>query len=294
LSVRVQLPGDASGTWRDAIAGYAITPNYFQTVGTRLLQGRNFERLDGPGTERVALINESFVRTELDGRDPLGTVFRASEDDEGVRIVGVVENVVQGRPEDGFRPAIYVPYTQHFGTTSVVAVVRTTLPVEAILPSLRAVSVRLIPARQPAVRSMRELMASTRTNPRFQTLLVGGFALVATALAAVGIYGAMAHLVERRRRELGIRVALGASRQDVVRMVVGRGLRLSVGGLAAGLVVTLPLTRALRRFLYGVEPNDPVTLLAAVAVLLVVSLAASLLPALRATAVDPVTVLKAE
>lgn len=293
-SLRVQLPSDDRDTWRDSIAGYAITPNYLETVGTRLLRGRNFERLDGPRTERVALVNESFVRTHLDGTDPIGTVVRVSEADERARIVGVVEDVIQRRAEDGFRPAIYVPYTQYDRTSFVVAVVRTTLPVEALLDELRAASVRLIPGRQPNVRLMRDLMASTRTSPRFQTLLVGAFALIATALAAVGIYGAMAHFVERRRRELGIRMALGANRRDVVRMIVARGLRLSAGGLAVGLVAALLLGRALGGFLYGVEPHDPATLFVVAVTLALVSAVAALAPARRATRLDPVLVLKVE
>jgi putative ABC transport system permease protein len=293
-SLRVQLPGDDRDTWRDGIAGYAITPDYLDAVGTRLLRGRNFERLDGTGTERVALVNESFVRTQLGGRDPIGTVVRASETDDSARIVGVVEDVIQRRAEDGFRPAIYVPYTQYDRTSFVVAVVRTTLPAEALLDDLRAASVRLIPGRQPNVRVMRDLMASTRTSPRFQTLLVGAFALIATALAAVGIYGAMAHFVRRRRRELGIRMALGANRRDVVRMIVGRGLRLSAGGLAVGMVAALFLSRAMRGFLYGVEPHDPATLIAVAVTLVLVSVLAALVPARRATKVDPVLALKVE
>jgi putative ABC transport system permease protein len=291
-SLRVQLPWDDRDTWRDGIAGYAVTPDYLDTVGTRLLRGRNFEPLDG--TERVALVNESFVRTQLGGRDPIGTVVRASEADDSARIVGVVEDVIQRRAEDGFRPAIYVPYTQYDRTSFVVAVVRTTLPAEALLDDLRAASVRLIPGRQPNVRLMRDLMASTRTSPRFQTLLVGAFALIATALAAVGIYGAMAHFVRRRRRELGIRMALGANRRDVVRMIVGRGLRLSAGGLAVGMVAALFLSRAMRGFLYGVEPHDPTTLIAVAVTLVLVSVVAALVPARRATKVDPVLALKAE
>ncbi len=292
-SLRVQLPWDDRDTWRDGIAGYAITPDYLETVGTRLLRGRSFERLDGPRTERVALVNESFVRTQLDGTDPIGTGVRVSEA-ESARIVGMVEDVIQRRAEDGFRPAIYVPYTQYDRTSFVVAVVRTTLPAEALLDDLRAASVRLIPGRQPNVRVMRDVMASTRTSPRFQTLLVGAFALIATALAAVGIYGAMAHFVRRRRRELGIRMALGANRRDVVRMIVGHGLRLSAGGLTVGMVAALFLSRALRGFLYGVEPHDPATLIAVAVTLVLVSVVAALVPALRATRVDPVLALKVE
>jgi putative ABC transport system permease protein len=293
-SLRARLPGDGLDTWRSGIAGYAITPDYLETVGTRLLAGRNFDRLDGPGKERVALVNESFVRTQLDGVDPIGIVVRLTENDERVRIVGVVEDVIQQRAEEGFRPAIYVPYTQYGGTAFVVAVVRTTLSAEAMLGDLRAVSTRLIPGRQPDVRVMRDLMASTLTAPRFRAMLIAAFAAAATMLAAVGLYAALAHFVERRRRELAIRMALGANRADVVRMVLGRGLRLSMSGLAVGAMAALLLSRTLRGFLYGVDSHDPATFMMVAVVLVLVSLAASVLPARRATAADPIIVLKTD
>jgi predicted permease len=293
-TVRVQLPDDTSMTWREGIAAYAITPGYLDTVGTRLLAGRGFERLDVRDSERVALVNESFARMHLGGGDPVGTILRLSENDDRVRIVGVIEDVVQRRAEDGFRPAIYVPYTQYNGAAFVVAIIRTTVDANAVVADLRALSARLIPARQPDVRAMRDLMASTRTNPRFQAILIGSFALVATLLAAVGLYGTMTHFVERRRRELSIRIALGANRDGVVRMVFGRGMRVTMAGLGTGMIGTLFLTRTLTNLLYGVEPNDPATLLLVGVVLVLVSGAACLVPAFRAVSVDPVAVLKAE
>ena len=292
-TVRVQLLEETSDAWRDGIAIYAITPGYMSTVGTRLLAGRGFEPLDGPDTEHVALVNESFARAHLDGRGPIDAVLRLSESDHLVRIVGVVEDVVQRRAEDGFRPAVYVPYTQ-YSAAFVVAVIRTSLPTNAVYKDVRTVSERLIPTRQPDIRTMQDLMASTRSSPRFQAMLIGSFALVATLLAAVGLFGTMTHFVDRRRRELGIRIALGASRDGVMRMVFGQGMRLTMAGLAIGMIGALFLSRTLTSLLYGVEPNDPATLLLVGVVLVLVSAAACLIPALRAISVDPVTVLKAE
>ena len=136
-------------------------------------------------------------------------------------------------------------------------------------------------------------MASYIT-PRFQAMLIGAFAVVAMLLAAAGLYGSLAHSVGRRQRELGIRMALGADRAGVLRMVLGQGMRLAMAGLAMGMIAVLLSTRLLAGFLYGVEPNDPATLLMVSAVLVLVSAAACLAPARRATAVDPVSVLKAE
>ena len=163
-----------------------------------------------------------------------------------------------------------------------------------MVADLRAASARLIPARPPEVRAVRDLMASTRTSPRFQAMLIGSFAFVATLLAAVGLYGTMTHFVERRRRELSIRIALGANRDGVMRMVFGRGMRLTMAGMATGMIGTLFLTRTLTNLLYGIEPNDPATLVLVGAVLVLVSGAACLVPAFRAISVDPVAVLKAE
>lgn len=293
-SIRTQRLGDAPDEWHSGIAAYAITPDYLETVGTRLRLGRSLNRLDGPGTERVALVNESFVRTQLVGIEPLGTVMRISENDERVRIVGVVEDVIQQRAEDGFRAAMYVPYAQYGGTRFIVAVVRTSVPVETILNDLRAVSSRLVPGRQADIRIMQDVIDSTLTAPRFRALLIGAFAAAATMLGAVGLYAAMAHFVERRRRELGIRVALGGNRAHVIGLVLGRGLRLSMCGLAIGVLAALALSRTLSRFLFGVEPHDPTTFLVAASVAILVSAAASALPAHRATAVDPITALRAE
>ncbi len=293
---RLLLPGDAPETWREGIAGYAITPGYLETMGTELIQGRGFERLDGPDAERVALVNQSFIRTHLRGEAPIGMMVRRSVGDEeiSIRIVGVVEDVVQTRAEEGPRAAFYVPYTQYRGAI-VQAVVRTTLPMDVIIPELRRAAARfnpLIPLQN--LLPLRDRMAATRTTPRFQAMLIGAFALVAMLLAAAGLYGSLTHSVGRRQRELGIRMALGADSAGVLRMVLSQGMRLSMAGLALGMIATLFFTRVLAGFLYGVEPNDPATLLMVGGVLLLVSVGACLAPARRATAVDPVAVLKAE
>ena len=172
------------------------------------------------------------------------------------------------------------------------AVIRTQLADEVMLRELGGAPV---PSMMMAdLSTMRDRMSAGRTTPRFQTMLIGAFALVAMLLAAAGLYGSLAHFVGRRQRELGIRMALGADRASVLQMVLSEGMRLAVAGLAIGMVATLFLTRLLRGLLYGVEPNDPITLLAVSGVMVLVSAAACLAPARRATAVDPVRVLRAE
>jgi putative ABC transport system permease protein len=236
------------------------------------------------------------VAQELGGRDPLGQTLRNVDGDTETqwRIVGVVDNAVQTRTEDGMRPAVYIPYTQA-DWPIVEVVVRSDLPAEVLIPELRKAVARFSPY-VPAldVRTMQARMAATRATPRFQTLLLTAFALLALLLAAAGLYGSMAHAVARRKRELGIRTALGAEPAGLLALVLGRGMRLTAAGMTMGLLGALALTRLLRGFLFGVEPGDPATLGLAAAVLALTALAASVLPALRAARVDPIEVLRAE
>ena len=299
---RILLPGDASDVVREGIYGYVISPGYLETVGTRVISGRGLDARDGFDGEPVALVNEAFVRTQLDGADPLGaTLMRNREGPVGqnqqlpLRIVGVVEDVVQARVEDGPRPAIYIPYQQadfpQLG--SFWSVVRAGTTPEALMPELRATlaSTDRVPR---VVEAMETRMSASRATPRFQTFLIGAFAGVAMLLAAAGLQGSLAHSVRRRQRELGVRMALGADRSSVLRMVLTQGLRVSVVGLAIGIAGTLALSRVLASFLYDMAPWDPITLGAVAVVLIAVSVVACLAPARRATAVDPVRVLQAD
>lgn len=293
---RIILPGDPPGLRREGIAGYAVTPNYLETVGTGLVAGRGIEPLDGPDSEPVMLVNEAFVRTVLGGEDPIGLVVRQSEGDARapIRIVGVVRDVVQASADEGARPAVYLPYTQT-DWPLVQAVVRSSRSPDVLIPELRKAVARFSPIVPPRdVRTMRQRMSDTRVGPRFQALLVGAFAMVALLLATSGLYASLAHAVGRRRRELGVRMALGAPRGGVLRMILREGLTLAGAGVVVGLIGGWWGTRLLTGFLYGVAPHDVTTLLAVSVTLLAVAVLACLNPARRATAVDPVEVLRAE
>ena len=293
---RLLLPGDSPETRREGIAGFSVTPGYLETIGTRLVSGRGIERLDGPDAEAVALVNETFVRTQLGGAEAIDVIVTQSEGgvDTPIRIVGIVEDVVQRSADQGPQAAIYVPYTQS-EWPFVQVVVRTSLAAETIIPELRTAIARFNPIVSPRdVRTMRDRMSASRTNPRFQAMLIGAFAVIALLLASAGLYGSLSHAVGRRKREMGVRMALGAERRGVLGLVVREGLKVALGGLALGLIGTFWATRVLTDFLFGVEPNDPLTLAGVALVLGTVSLLACLLPARRATAVDPVEVLRAE
>jgi putative ABC transport system permease protein len=308
----LRLPDDPAGTERDGIAGYAIMPDYLETMRTSVLAGRNIRSEDGPLAERVALVNESFARRLLGGIDPVGMTIgwvAGSEWSPGdewipprewldgeptpIRIVGVVEDVVQASLEEGPRPAIYVPYTQYRGGPT--AVIRTRREVDDILPELRVAAARFndnVPLIDFA--TVHGRMVASYGLPRFQTLLVGTFAAVATLLATAGLFASLSHAIGRRQREIGVRIALGADRPGIFGSVLRTGLSPVVGGVVVGLLATLASTRALAGFLYGVAPNDPSTLMTAATVFLTVSALACVVPARRATSVDPVRVLNSD
>jgi putative ABC transport system permease protein len=299
---RILLPGDEPEVVREGIVGYAITPGYVETMGIDLVMGRAFGAEDGREAERVVLVNEAFVRTQLGGADALGVmVTRDFEVGDVVRrpismrIIGVVADVVQTRVEDEPHPVVYLPYTQApaYPLTQWWPVVRTSRAAEEVIPELRA-SLTGTQFTPENVSTMAGRVGVAQITPRFQSMLIGTFALVALLLAAAGLHGSLAHTVRRRQRELGVRMALGADRSSVLRMVMGQGMRISVIGLALGLLGSMALSRVLASFLFDMQPWDPPTLLGMAVILLLVCAAACLAPARRATRVDPMKVLQAE
>ena len=306
---RILLADDPADAVRANISGYAITPGYLNLVGTAIRSGRDFGSQDGPASERVAIVNESFVRTILNRNNAVGSTIYWSAGTEWtagdewkapaewlageptpLRIVGVVEDVVQLRLGESPRPAIYVPYTQS-RPISPTAVIRATVPIAAFEPGLRAAVARFNP-RLSAPVDLSPMVLSERTILQFQVILIAVFAGLAVLLAASGLYGSMLHFVALRRREFGVRMALGSTRFQVFAFVLREGAIVSITGLVVGIVSILLTGRLLSDFLFGVSPNDVMTLTAASALLIVVSATACLVPAQRATSVDPSSVLK--
>ncbi len=285
-------------------AGYrTITPNYFETLGVPLLQGRLLTPADREKAPAVVLINATMARTYFSGENPLGKRIQvgATPDPDPLNpemeIVGVVGDVLQGLGLDP-KAEMYLPYRQADQVLPVFqlsVVLRT-----AGDPLLQAAALRSalaeIDPNQPLVkvRTMEDNMAATVAQPRFRTWLIGIFAALALLLAAVGIYGVMSYSVTQRTSEIGIRVALGAQPSDVFRIVVGEGLRLALLGVAVGLVAALVLTRVLQTFLYGISASDPLTFAGVAVLLTLVGVAASFFPARRATRVDPIVALRYE
>jgi putative ABC transport system permease protein len=276
----------------------AIYGDYLQVMGIPLLRGRSFTEHDGPFSTHVLIVSASLAKKYWPGEDPLGKRLKwgtAESSDNWLTIVGVVGDVKQGPLDSVTALHTYEPYAQLGSAPSLRIAVRGQGEPASVAASVRAAASGL--DRQLAlgnVRPMDEVISRSTAGRRFSLSLVGAFAFLALALAAIGIYAALAYSVARRTHELGVRVALGAGRADVVRLVLGQGLRVTAIGILLGVTGALGLTRFLRNLLYEVQPTDPPTFVVVVLLLISVSVAASYLPARRAMRVDPMVALRYE
>ncbi|MFQ5738990.1 MAG: ABC transporter permease [Acidobacteriota bacterium] len=274
-----------------------ISPDYFQTMGARILRGRAFTAQDHATAPLVAIVDERFVQRFWPNEDPIGKHVSIRSNEEGRvwdQVVGVVEHQKHYNLNRVGREQVYFPYKQAPANTMYLAI-RT-----AVAPSSLASSVRTqvwaIDGDQPVddVQTMTARVDSVLSQPRFNLMLLSGFALVALILAAVGIYGVMSYSVSQRHHEIGVRMALGADADRVRSLVLRQGLTLVLLALAAGLTGAFLLTRLMTNLLFDVHPADPLTYGLVAALLLLVAAVACYLPALRATRVDPVRVLHSE
>jgi putative ABC transport system permease protein len=277
-----------------------VGASYFETMGIELLAGRGFNEHDAAGSTPVCVVNEEFARRYLQGRQPIGTLI--SVDAMGMtpkavtrEIVGVIKQVkVMGPGEEKNAVEIYVPLAQNPWTYASI-VVRTANDPMGMAPAVKAAIAR-VDKDQPVtqIRTMEQVAAESVSQPRFRAELVGAFAGLAMVLAAVGIFGVLAFSVSQRTREFGIRMALGARAGDVLSLVISSGLKITAAGIVIGLAAAAALTRSLSSLLFGVKPLDPLTFLAAPALLALVALIACAAPALRAAGVDPAVALRQE
>lgn len=270
--------------------GAMVTPDYFQTMGIQLLQGRNFTAGDTAASEPVVIVNEEFVRKRLPDRAPIGTRVRYGVR-PWARIVGVVEDERYYKPGAEQGAEAYMPYTvwPYLQFVSI----HTAVPEQGVLGAVRGIIQRLDPELPLAqVRTMQQSVDLSLSLERQMMTLLAGFGLVALHMAALGLSGVMFYTVSRRRREIGLRIALGARPGDVSRSVLGSAARLVAFGSVIGVVAALASGRMLESQLYGVRWYDPTTLAAAPVLLAVIALAACLLPSQRAAAVEPMKALR--
>jgi len=295
----VPPPGtNAKGDWQ------IITYGYLETMGERVVRGRGIERTDTPDSQLIGLINEQMARRYWGGRDPIGGRFRIGMNPSRpwVTVVGIVKAVHHNGLTDVVKEKFYVPHTQwarSLGNTNLVrgmtVVARTDGNPAALTAPIREAIRQLDPALPMAdVRTMTDVVGAAMSTPRFTSVLLSIFALLALTLSAIGIYGVLSYVVSRRRREIGIRVAIGARRGQVIRMVLQSGLILALAGIGVGVVLALGVTRLLQGLLHGVAPADPATFAAVAVALGAVAILASAVPAWRASRVDPVVALKSE
>jgi putative ABC transport system permease protein len=293
----VPPPGTgAKGDWQ------IVTDGYLEAMGERLVRGRAIASTDTSDSQLIALVNEEMVRRYWSGRDPIGGRLKIGGNPSRpwVTVVGIVADVRHNGITDVVKEKFYVPHTQWHKSIgnpirAMSLVVKSTIDPIGLAAPIRQEIRALDPSLPVAnVRTMNDVVGATMSSPRFTGFLLGTFAMIALALSAIGIYGVLSYLVSRRTREIGIRVAIGAGRAQVLRLVLGGGMMLAFSGVAAGLVIAFGVTRFMSTLLHQVKPGDPLTFASVAIILSVVAVAASLVPAWRATRVDPVVALKTE
>jgi predicted permease len=272
---------------------YAITPDYFRTLEIPLRLGRDFARTDTPDTPPVAIINETLARTAFPGESPLGRHIRTNKHSPWMEIVGVVADTRWQDPSHAPPSVLFVSSLQGAGK-SLSIVARTSLDETALASTLRALLHEANPTVPVRFETMEELFDFALAYPRFRTRIIGLFAGASALLAAVGIFSVLAYLVGQRTRELAVRKALGAPTADVVRLIVGQGMRLVAIGLALGLAGALAVARLLAGLLYEIGPWDVGPYLGTIAILGGAGVLATLVPSIRAATITPGVVLRQE
>jgi predicted permease len=269
-----------------------VSPDYFATLGIPLLSGREFTRADDENAGRVAIVNRTMIARYWRGQNPIGQ--RLQVKGNWVQVVGVVKDSKYYSMDEAPRPFFYVPLRQYFAIEPGIHI-RTTQPLQTIQTAL----IREVRALDPdlaayEMTTLQEQVDRSTSHELVAVALVALFGGLALLLASIGLYGVMSYTVSQSTRELGLRMALGASTSNVLRLVLSRGLLLTTTGIIIGIALALLLTRLLGNLLYQVSPRDPLAFAAAFAVMTLASVAACFLPAWRATRIDPIRALRAE
>jgi predicted permease len=292
----IRLPGQHGPDDEPALVDATyVEPDYFAALGVPVLEGRTFSETDVEGAPGVAIVNEAMARRYWAGRSPLGErLYTEGFDKPAHVVVGVVRDYTVRELGEASRPYLHLAWRQQKSRNTTV-VARTSGPAGVAVPGLRQAVLGLEPAvvfTEEGTAS--DLLRLTLGPTRLGAALLGSFGAIALLLAAVGLYGVVSYNVEQRTREVGLRMALGARVGDVLRLVLGQGMRLAVVGVVLGGLAAAALARVLSSLLYGVSAVDPLAYAGAIGVLLAVALAANWLPARRAARVDPMVALRSE
>jgi predicted permease len=281
------------------VDGGSVTPGYFAAMNIPVIEGQPFGDDDSPVHSRVAIINQAFAKKYFAGRDPIGKWVRTDQPNsstnpyaDGKTIVGVVADVREWKLEEAAPPQLFLPLAD---PDDAYIAVRSTLPLKDVASASSSILRRIEPSLSfTKMHTMGELVSVATARRRFQTTLLTVFSAMAMLLALVGFYGLLVYLVRQRSAEMGVRIALGASRANVMQLVLRQGLQLVTAGMSLGLIGALTLTRVLASSLYDVSALDPVTFAAVPLLLLVATVAACLIPARRAANIDPMSAIRYE
>jgi predicted permease len=277
----------------------SVSNRYFSTMGTALLAGRDFERQDSVTAPRVAIVTESFARVFFNGANPIGRTFQIDQPPgtpmPAYEIIGLARDSTYEDLRDPFEPLIYVPVAQdNLIATIARVVIRSTVPVGDVTAAVTALARDLHPSSVAIFRTMESQVRDSLLRERLMATLSGLFGGLAALLAMIGLYGVMSYMVARRRNEIGIRMALGADRREIVAMVMREAGRLLTAGLVIGTLSALAAARSAQALLFGLSPYDPSTLVASAALLAAVAALASCVPAVRASRLSPIEALREE
>jgi putative ABC transport system permease protein len=276
-----------------------VSTGYFRTMQTPLLAGRDIDLHDTPTSPGVAIVNQEFSRKFLGGASPIGKSLRVQtgpgEPEQVYQIVGLAKNSKYYDLRENFRPIAFVAEAQNkTPDDGWNVVVRSSMPLGPLMAALKKTVLEENPGASLRFRVFRTQVRDSLLRERLMATLSGFFGVLAVILAPVGLYGVIAYMVARRRGEIGIRIALGADRGNVLRLVLGEAALLLAVGLAIGGLLAIAVARTASSLLFGLQPNDPSTIAAAIAFLASVAIAASLLPAWRAARLDPMNALREE
>jgi predicted permease len=294
----ISIPGSAN-VQRKLANFNQVSSDYFKTMGTPMLAGRDFSPSDTVTSPPVAIVTESFARQFLDATNPVGTAFSikrgGGKPDRRFEIVGLVKDAKYTDLREEFSPIVFLNDAQEEQPSPDVQVVlHSDIPLPDVIASVKREIARVNPSIVLKFRIFETMVQEGLLRERLMATLSSFFGFLAASLAMIGLYGVISYMVVRRRNEIGIRVALGAKPSDILGMVLSESARLLVIGLAVGVALAITTANTARALLFGLGPNDPVTLLTALSTLAVVAMAATLLPARRAASLDPIQALRDE